>query len=443
MEDLKPMCQVTHGQIAGGTCPWCPAELSRRRAGSVAQGRSGKCRWDLDAMSAALDAEEHEVRSVTISNLMFDHGPSIEASLPLLSQALGDPSELNRHLVESALCKLGRGLSPGEVQPLEDGLGESPCEAATRILLLGYYFLGQRQSPAARESRLEHALWLIEHAPATKTAGSPEAYFLEREDAAAYLQASELWLDQVDKHPHHPAVLGNAASFFLLNDRQQSESLYQEAQRLDPENPAWSERLGQLYSLPTKGQDSPPEHRAGQALRAFRESESAREAEANNGNQQESQEARARRFVSRMHLLPQMAKAAVAAGELEQAERYATELLTLAEDEEFSPPERRDGNAIHYANLVLGQCALRAGDEEGAKQYLLASGRIKGSPNLCSFGPNMSLAKELLEHGEPTAVLEYFELCRGFWKSHEAQLDQWIEEVQRGEVPDFGANLSY
>ena len=39
---------------------------------------------------------------------------------------------------------------------------------------------------------------------------------------------------------------------------------------------------------------------------------------------------------------------------------------------------------------------------EEAKRHLLAAGRSSGSPVLGSFGPNMSLAKDLLEkHGFP------------------------------------------
>jgi hypothetical protein len=47
----------------------------------------------------------------------------------------------------------------------------------------------------------------------------------------------------------------------------------------------------------------------------------------------------------------------------------------------------------------------------------------------------------LLAQGEKQVVLEYFELCRKFWKN--PKLDKWVEAVNDGETPDFGANLSY
>jgi hypothetical protein len=93
--------------------------------------------------------------------------------------------------------------------------------------------------------------------------------------------------------------------------------------------------------------------------------------------------------------------------------------------------------------MVLGVIALRRGDMLQAKQYLAASGKTKGSPQLDSFGPNMSLAKALLEKGERDAVLDYFEACRTFWKMGAKQLDAWSATVRGGGIPSFGANLVY
>ena len=61
----------------------------------------------------------------------------------------------------------------------------------------------------------------------------------------------------------------------------------------------------------------------------------------------------------------------------------------------------------------------------------------KANGVLVSFGPNMDLAKGLLEKGERETVLRYFELCSGFWKDPRALLDPWKDTVKRGEVPDF------
>jgi tetratricopeptide (TPR) repeat protein len=138
--------------------------------------------------------------------------------------------------------------------------------------------------------------------------------------------------------------------------------------------------------------------------------------------------------------LDDVAKESFVAGRIEDARKYATELLTLAPDYESN---WNYGNAIQDGNLVLGRIAVREGRLEEAKQYLLAAGKSKGSPQMDSFGPNMSLAKDLLEKGERDSVLQYFELCRKFWTMDYGKLDDWRQEVKAGKIPKFGANLVY
>lgn len=68
--------------------------------------------------------------------------------------------------------------------------------------------------------------------------------------------------------------------------------------------------------------------------------------------------------------------------------------------------------------------ALQRGNLKEADRYLLAAVATPGSPRLDSFGPNMSLARELLEKGQNDEVLQFFELCRRFWESNFGKLDQ-------------------
>ncbi|SRR6266571_6716773 len=142
----------------------------------------------------------------------------------------------------------------------------------------------------------------------------------------------------------------------------------------------------------------------------------------------------------RFYALDRAAKESFVAGNIEAARNYAQELMTLL------PKYKGDwnyGNAIHDANLVLGRIAIREGNTEAAKKYLIAAGKSPGSPQMDSFGPNMTLAKDLLEKGERDAVLEYFMRCRKFWKMDFGKLDQWLHQVMDGKTPDFGANLLY
>ena len=98
---------------------------------------------------------------------------------------------------------------------------------------------------------------------------------------------------------------------------------------------------------------------------------------------------------------------------------------------------------VHRANIVLGLAAVRQGQMEDAKLYLTAAGHVGSSPALSTFGPNMQLVKELLEHGERNSVTAYFDACGSFWSSGRKHLTEWKQQVSRGEVPNFGANVLY
>ena len=143
---------------------------------------------------------------------------------------------------------------------------------------------------------------------------------------------------------------------------------------------------------------------------------------------------------NRFYALDGAAKESFNAGKIDDAKSYAAELLKLAPNFQGN---WNYGNAIHDGNLVFGSIAVRDGKFEDAKHFLLEAGKSPGSPTMDSFGPNMSLAKDLLEKGERDTVLQYFELCRKFWKDDYGKLDQWSEEVKAGKIPHFGANLVY
>ena len=142
----------------------------------------------------------------------------------------------------------------------------------------------------------------------------------------------------------------------------------------------------------------------------------------------------------RFYALNRAAKNALQAGNVTEAEALANELALLAPK---YPQDWNYGNAIQDANQVLGRIALARGDVMEAKKRLLASADSKGSPQMNSFGPNMRLAKALLEKGESDVVLEYFQHCGKFWEMGQDRLAQWTATVKKGDVPEFGANLEY
>jgi hypothetical protein len=144
--------------------------------------------------------------------------------------------------------------------------------------------------------------------------------------------------------------------------------------------------------------------------------------------------------VEKFYALNHAAKNALQAGNTVEAETLANELAQLAlkytDDWNY-------GNAIQDANQVLGRIALSKGDVAEAKMRLLASADSNGSPQMNSFGPNMRLAKALLEKGERDVVLDYFQRCGKFWKMGKDRLATWAAAVKKGDIPDFGPNLRY
>jgi hypothetical protein len=75
---------------------------------------------------------------------------------------------------------------------------------------------------------------------------------------------------------------------------------------------------------------------------------------------------------------------------------------------------------------------------ERANGLLLASAETTDSPTLCTFGPSIVLARELLRRGERDVVLRYLERCSSFWEHGAEQLSQWAAAIARGDTPDFG-----
>lgn len=133
----------------------------------------------------------------------------------------------------------------------------------------------------------------------------------------------------------------------------------------------------------------------------------------------------------------ELATTALTAGQIGKAREYAEFMLAVDRQ------GWNEGNRIHYGNLTLGRIALLAGDVEEAKSRLIAAGETPGSPQLNSFGPDMTLAKELLKRGESEAVLRYFSLCSEFWELGQEEGQAWTAKVEEDRVPDFGTGLKF
>ena len=237
-------------------------------------------------------------------------------------------------------------------------------------------------------------------------------------DPAVYAEHKATWLYRVEAAPDSVDVLEAAADFFLILDRPLAKELLKRARAIEPNSARWVRKLAMLHKMNADQGD------VAEARLALTEMERAYAMTPQNE----------RPYIT------ELAQMAFDAGDFLKARQYAERLLSEATR---NPKSWNFGNAVHRGNLVLGRIAVREGRFADAVSFLRASVEIPGSPTLGSFGPNMSLASDLLEHGEREAVLAYFELCRVFWKMGGSRLDAWKQEVEAGRIPRFGPNLRY
>lgn len=320
-----------------------------------------------------------------------------------------------------SLAMQGRQMDAAEKEALEKKLATAPEDIESRTKLLGYYLRNRPTDAGTKSSHSRHVRWFIENAPDSDVLGTPYSQLDKILNAAGYRSVKQAWMKAIEQSPQDAQRLGKASGFFLIHDREIAEDLLRKAQKLEPDNPAWAGSLGQLYSL--RMQYAPPgPKRKATAKKAFAQYKLAYELANSKGKQVP---------------FANLAKSAYEAGQLTEAKKYAEEMLESVNE------GWNAGNQIHHGNLILGRIALSQGDLAEAKSRLLLAGKTSGSPQLGSFGPNMLLAQELLQQGEKEIVLEYFELCKKFWKSPRRGLERWIEDVKADRTPAFGGNLAY
>ncbi len=318
------------------------------------------------------------------------------------------------------LIKSGRALDDASAAELERQLETKPDDVESRTKLMVYYLTHQYDDEVKHQRREKHIVWMIKNAPDSMVLSMPYGTLDGVFDAEYYALAKQEWERHIDAEPNNLVYLENAANFYIISDPSQCEMYLLRAAAIDDKDAKWAEKLGQHYRLRSQHAVGPAKQiAAAQSLAQFEIAYGLLEGDL------------------RRHLLTYLASAAYDADELEKAASYANKMLDENET------NWNHGNNVHHGNRILGRIALKSGNIDEAKARLIASGKTSGSPQLNSFGPNMSLASELLQQGERDTVLEYFELCSKFWASPHSKLKSWSEEVNQGKVPKFGGNLYY
>lgn len=316
------------------------------------------------------------------------------------------------------LAMQGVKLTAKQVTQLQDQLKKHPDDLAIHTKLLGYYFNRSFQSSKARHAHEKQVLWIVKHRPQAAIAGLPYAQLDPVLDGHAYAQAKKLWQNHLKADPKDPKLLANAVAFFIPSDLGLSENYLKRGKALQPKDPRWPDSLAEVYTLKEMGA-SPAQRKqcAAKALANLRQAY-----------------ALSRNPISRFALLDRIGKAALEAGKFNQAKKTAHQLLKQAKQHSSN---WNAGNAFFDAHTLLGRVAVKTGDIKQAAAELLASGKTHGSPQLDSFGPNMALAKALLQKGKRKTVLDFLQEVGQFWSVGHKTIAKWQKAIRAGHTPDF------
>ncbi|MDE0691418.1 MAG: hypothetical protein OXI55_04145 [Gammaproteobacteria bacterium] len=302
----------------------------------------------------------------------------------------------------------GQQLTAEDVANLEDVLLADPYATEARVRLIGYHWQRIWGNDDSRRRHSDLTLWMVRNSPRHALFEMAYGRIDRQTSPESFQQTREAWLAHLEAQPEDPVLLGNAADFLLMEDRPLAMSLLHTAQAVDPANADWPGKIGHLTRLGSTTQAA-----AAEALPHFERAYTL----------SDNPYARERHLVS-------VVRTAYEAGRFDLARTYASEALPV-------PDPERMGDLHHHAHTVLGRLALREGDVGRAGDHLLASADTVGSPVLSSFGPNMRLAGELLDHGEDDVVLRYLDACGEFWSDTRGRLQRWTAEIREGGKPDF------
>jgi tetratricopeptide (TPR) repeat protein len=298
-------------------------------------------------------------------------------------------------------------LTADQLAVLEGLVARGSTNCVDHARLAAHYGADPFAEGVAKERRLERLMWLVEHCP-TKGQGFLLSVF-EPEVPPKLLAR---WEEQVSAHPESADALGNLASLVEGGSPDRALALYESAEKLEPRNPRWPEKQSQLLGLGYYAKiDETVYQRAYAKL--------ARSVELRPPD-------------ARIDYEAQLAEAALKAGDPAAATKHASTVLAQLDQR---PKDWNTGNLIYEANVTLGRIALQKGDVATAKRYLVAAAKTPGSPQLNTFGPDTTLAQELLDRGERDVVLEYIDLIEKFWEHDYGSLEVWRAQIRLGKTP--------
>jgi hypothetical protein len=347
-----------------------------------------------------------------------------------------EPKSVAERMIE-AVGRLGGGasLKASEVRELEAKVATNENDEDSRKKLLRHYaHYETKQTPAVQSAYLKHRLWLIENRPRL---GDDQALGWSRPElpTASRDGLRNAWLASLAKAKADSTVRLNAIEFLNNYFPADAARLIDEGLALDPTNYKFPLLMTKVILLDVK-KDSTEEQRRAIAKRLLVPGRLALGLI--------KKERSSERDSDRCDLLKVIGSAAVAAGDLDAAESFATELIL---DFGQSVESYEYDDATHLGNITLGRVALLRGNIEKAKEYLLVAIRAPlRKPQNSLFNIDMRLAKELYEKGVKAEVVEFLKLCLELgnmktrpkvYEDEIQALKLWQDQIGKGIKPSF------
>ncbi len=150
----------------------------------------------------------------------------------------------------------GHQLTAAQVTDAEAAIQANPDDWQDRIRLLGFYATQERLPGATDTShaaRLQLVLWLIEHHPELNALRTPDAAIPFTIPTGVAMggveEAKQAWRQALATHSDDGRVLGNAAWFFRIKDRDQAVDLLRRAVAANPQDRMLADQLGAEYAV--------------------------------------------------------------------------------------------------------------------------------------------------------------------------------------------------
>ncbi len=321
-----------------------------------------------------------------------------------------------------------------KIEALEKRILTEPDSVSLYDRLLWMYF--DQESLHGHPNRINHILVCIRRFPRKKICRTPFVHIDPKISPDGFKTVENEWLKLLSENPDDAKVALGTANFYCTKDLKRSIEILR---NIVDQNPSQAEVWLDLGRYTTD-----PKER----LNYFQEAQ--------------------RQGAIQPNLLVWIAISAVEAGEYKTAEAYAENLLELVDTARTEYGDMLDwkekGRSLfakaleatgdrsaasnltsaisahayhkHWGHTVLGHIALQQEDLGTALKHLRESGSVVGDHRLSSYGPSMSLAKEICIRGEWSNVADYLRACETFYKDE--RLPIWISMIESKKIfPDL------